>query len=71
MISLGLPLADGGFAYAEDPRSYLQLAVWLGRLGCGYGLALAYLARVLGAEADIDSRLQAAQADNTPDWAHA
>ena len=68
MMSLGMPLADGGFAYAEDPRSYLQIAVWMGRLGCGYGLALAYLAQVLGAEADVDSRLEAALAHNTTDW---
>ena len=63
MMSLTLPLADGGFADAEDPKSYLQLAIWLGRLGCGYGLALAYLARVLGTDADIDSRLEAVLAD--------
>ena len=57
MLSLALSLASGGFAEAEDPRSYLQLAVWLGRLGCGYGLALVHLAGVLGTEVDIDSRL--------------
>lgn len=59
MVSLKLPLMWGGFDDAEAPESYLRLAVWLGRLGCGYGLALASLARVLGAEGDIDSRLQA------------
>jgi hypothetical protein len=58
-ITLGLSFQAGGFADAEAPESYLQVAVWVGRLGCGYGLALAYLARVLGAEADVDSRLQA------------
>ena len=58
-FSLGLSLAGGGFADAEAPESYLRLAVWLGRLGCGYGLALAYLARVLGTEGDIDSRFTA------------
>ena len=63
MVSLGLSLAAGGFAAAEDPRSYLRLAVWLGRLGCGYGLALAYLARVLGTGVDIDSRLDSVLAD--------
>ena len=62
-LSLALSLAIGGFADAEDPRSYLQLALWLGRLGCGYGLALAYLAQVLGTEADIASRLEAVLAD--------
>ena len=60
MMSLPLPLATGGFADAEDPRSYLQLAVWLGRLGCGYGLALGHLARVLGVDGGFDSRLDAA-----------
>jgi hypothetical protein len=59
MVSLALPLATGGLAEAEDPRSYLLLAVWLGRLACGYALALAHLARVLGATGDFDSRLTA------------
>ena len=63
MTGLGLPLAMGGFAYAEAPESYLRFAVWLGRLGCGYGLALGYLARVLGAEEDIASRLAAVMRD--------
>ena len=58
--SLALPLAGGGFGDIEAPESYLRLAVWLGRLGCGYGLALGYLARVLGASDDIDSRLESA-----------
>ena len=58
--SLALPLAGGGFGDIEAPESYLRLAVWLGRLGCGYGLALGYLARVLGASDDIDSRLELA-----------
>ncbi len=40
-----------------------RLAVWLGRLGCGYGLALAYLARVLDVEGDIDSRLESVLAE--------
>ena len=62
-LSLGLSLTGGGFADAEAPASYLQLAVWLGRLGCGYGLALTYLARVLGAEGDIASRLKAVLSD--------
>ena len=62
-VSLALSLAEGGFSDAEDPQSYLRLAVWLGRLGCGYGLALGYLARVLRTEGDIDSRLNAVLAD--------
>ena len=59
-ISLALPLAAGGFGDAEAPANYLRLAVWLGRLGCGYGLALGYLARVLRTEDNIDSRLESA-----------
>ena len=62
-VSLALSLAGGGFADAEAPESYLQLALWLGRLGCGYRLALACLARVLGTEGDIDSRLEAVLPD--------
>ena len=62
MMGLPLPLATGGFADAEDPRCYLQLAVWLGRLGSAYGLALAHLARVLGADGGFDARLNAAMA---------
>lgn len=58
MSSLAMPLAISGFADTENPRSYLQLAVWLGRFGIGYGLALRHLARVLGAEVDIDFRLE-------------
>ena len=59
-FSLALSLAAGGFGDADAPESYLRLAIWLGRFGCGYGLALAYLARVLGTEGDIDSRLTSA-----------
>lgn len=62
-VSLALSLAGGGFSDAEAPESYLQLAVWLGRLGCGYGLALSHLARVLGTGNDIDSRLVSAMPD--------
>ena len=62
-ISLALPLTEGGFGDAEVPESYLRLAIWLGRLGCGYGLALGHLARVLGAEGDIDSRLESVLSD--------
>ncbi len=62
-VSLVLPLAAGGFGDADEPESYLRLAVWLGRLGCGYGLALSYLARVLGTEGDINSRLTVVLSD--------
>ena len=58
MFGLVMSLAEGGFARANDPKSYLLTAVWLGRLGCGYGLALGYLARTLGTGGDVDSRLQ-------------
>ena len=56
-VSLALPLAAGGFGDADAPESYAQLAVWLGQLGCAYGLALGYLARVLGTDGAFDSRL--------------
>ena len=53
-------MTGSGFGDANAPESYLRFAIWLGRFGCGYGLALAYLARVLGTEGDIDSRLTSA-----------
>lgn len=62
-VGLAMSLSEGGFADHEAPDSYLRLAIWLGRLGCGYGLALAHLARLLGTASDIDSRLQAALPD--------
>ena len=62
-LSLALSLSGGGFADAEAPESYVRLALWLGRLGCGYGLTLAYLARVRGTAGDIDSRLAAVLSD--------
>ena len=61
-LSLAFPLAEGGFGDVEDPKSYLRMAVWLGRLGLGYGLALTYLAQVLGTEGDIVSRVAAVMA---------
>ena len=54
-LSLAFPLAKGGFGDVEDPKIYLQMAAWLVRLGLGYGLALTYLAKVLGSEGDISS----------------
>ena len=57
MFGLAMSLAEGGFGNAEAPESYLRFAIWLGRLGCGYGLALGYLAQVLGTNGDITSRL--------------
>ena len=52
-LSLAFPLAEGGFDDVEDPKSYIRMAVWLGRLG----LALTYLAQVLRTEGDIVSRV--------------
>ena len=56
-LSLSLPLASGGFGDSGNPWNYVQLMVWLGRLGLGYGLALAHLARVLGAAGGVESQL--------------
>ena len=58
--SLMFPAGAGGFGNGEDWRSYAQLAVWLCGLGLGYGLALGYLADVLGAEEDVVSRVTVA-----------
>ena len=55
-----LPTANGGLGEAEHPASYISLALWLGRLGLGYGIALSQLAKILGRETDVDSRLEAA-----------
>jgi len=57
--SLMLPAGQGGLGNGENGRSYAQLAVWIGRLGLGYGLTLPYLAQVLGVEADVDARVTA------------
>ncbi|MXW83081.1 MAG: hypothetical protein F4246_08520 [Rhodothermaceae bacterium] len=57
MVSLALPLLKGGFGDVEVEPIYLQTVVWLGNFIRGYSLALAYLARVLGAESETDSRL--------------
>ena len=58
-LGLELPMAHGGLGEAEHPASYISLAVWLGRLGLGYGIALAQLAKIVGGEPDVDSRLEA------------
>ena len=55
--SLLLPAERGGLGSSEDGRSYAQLALWLGQLGLGYGIALGYLAQVLGAEGDVGLRV--------------
>ena len=56
-LDLAYPLSEGGFGEDEDPKSYLQMAMWLGKLGVGYGMALAYLAQHLGTHGDIASRV--------------
>lgn len=59
MTGLMLPIASGGFADIESPVAHLRFTVWLGRLACGYGLALGHLARVLGADVQVvDSGLE-------------
>ena len=55
--SLMLSAGYGGFRNGETSRSYAHLAVWLGHLGLGYGLALVYLSHVLGGEEDVMSRV--------------
>ena len=47
----------GGFRNGDNNMAYAQLAVWLGGLGLGYGLALDYLSQMLGGEGDITSRV--------------
>ena len=59
-LSLMLSAGQGGFSNGENSMSYVQLTAWLVRLGLGYGLALVYLAQVLGFEGDVDSRVAAA-----------
>lgn len=59
MTSLMLPVASGGFADVESPVAHLRFTAWLGRLGCGYALALGHLARILGADVqDVDSSIE-------------
>ena len=62
-LSLGLPLAEGGFGDVEHAASYVRFTVWMGELGVGYGLALAYLAQVLSADGDITAQLVAVMAE--------
>lgn len=53
------PTAIGDFHSGDPDKSYLQLAIWLGFLGLGYGFALAYLAEMLGVGGEVVSRLEA------------
>ena len=56
MVSAG----QWGLSNGENSMSYVQLTAWLVGLGLGYGLALVYLAQVLGFEGNVHSRVAAA-----------
>ena len=56
-VSLMLPLADGGFDYADNAMGYARVGWWLGRLGLGYGLAVGYLGDVLKVSGDLASQV--------------
>ena len=43
--------------HTEDPTSYASLALWLGCLGLGYGIALTHLGKIVGGQTDVDSRV--------------
>lgn len=58
--SLMLTSGSGGFRGGETEMSYGQLAIWLGNLGIGYGLALVHLSQTLGVEHDITASVTAA-----------
>ena len=55
--SLMLAAGRGGFRNGDSKIKYMQLALWLGQLGLGYGLALVHLSQVLGGEGDIMARV--------------
>lgn len=55
-----LHMGRGVFPNDEVWASYTQIASWLIFLGVGYGLALSYLAAVMGVKEEMDSRLEAA-----------
>ena len=70
IIGLTLPVASGGFADMESPAPYLMITRWLGRLACGYALALAYLARFLRVDVQVvDSRLESLVSQVQGSWA--
>lgn len=54
-----LRVSRGGFSRGDVRMSYMRLGLWLGNLGLGYALALAYLAEVLGVDGDVVARLTA------------
>ena len=55
--ALMLPAEHGGFSTGESGVAYARLAIWLGYLGIGYGLAIVHLAQVLGTGENIESRV--------------
>lgn len=57
-LSLGQSAERGGFG-ERTVASDIQLALWLGPLGFGYGPALIYLAQVLQVSEDVESRVLA------------
>ena len=59
-LSLMVSAGQGGLSNGENSMSYVQLTAWLVGLGLGYGLALVYLAQVLGFEGNVHSRVAAA-----------
>ena len=63
MVGLALSSAEVSFAETEAPEGYIRHVLWPRRLGCGYGRALVCLARMLGANGDVGSRMEAALAD--------
>jgi len=58
LANLLLPVEAGGLRSGQDWLSYGQLAIRLSHLAYGYGFALQHLARALGAEGDVFTRLK-------------
>ena len=56
-ISLVMSAKLGGFGRDDDRGLYMQLTLWLIRLGLGYGLALSYLTEVLDADESVTARI--------------
>ena len=56
-ISLMISAEHGGFSNSESGVVYARLALWLGYLSLGYGLALVHLSQVLGSGENIESRV--------------
>ena len=67
--SLMLSAGRGGFRNGGNGMNYAQLAIWLGKLGIGYGLALVHISQMLGGEEDIMSRVTGVvQKSNWESW---